>query len=291
MSVLGLSETGGIADALMRTQRNATRVAFNLQFDQIQTTAIKRLNLEVQDVLTDRKGDQKRAQVDSDLADKRKLHTRTIDYLKTQETNIIRLQEVQGQISEVLLGFSLSEDPENISADEAETFNGKRGALVLEMEKLIEQDLPDIFDGDIIKQIHQIAAELKTKQAEVGPLEDESVDPPSNQNGEIDRLLDRASELVVSALRITEVTKASAVNMLDNATHGIRVLQAEQAQYNQLEAVHRKEKIDAIKSRYANLLRSIELSFEVQAQMSDQIADNLNSNRRPPPGSVMNLFT
>jgi hypothetical protein len=289
MSTVGFSSS--FATSLSQMQSGASRATFNLQFNIIQNTAIKRLNQEVQGVLTDRQGDRKRTEIANNIEKFQKQQVRASQYLQELETNTLRLQEVQGKVAGLILGFSLGNgNSSDVSAKEAKVFNSGRDELVSELEKLTEQSMPNTFDGDIVTRIHGIAAKLKPLVAKEGVLEGEDVSPQTNDNGTIDRLLDDLSRQVLTALRVSEVTKGIGHNMFEYARSKLNTLQADQIKYNDLEAARRQEQIDEIKGRYANMLRAIELSFETQNAASERLANGLNINRELPLGSVLNMF-
>jgi len=62
-------------------------------------------------------------------------------------------------------------------------------------------------------------------------------------------------------------------------------------EFDEVTLVDQQEEVDAIKGKYANILKAISLSFEANAAFVENFNKQLQGNNRPEPGSVMNLFS
>lgn len=279
----------GFGQAFVKLAEASSKATFNYRFAQIEQTAIKRLNTEVQSVLTDRKGDKARADLVKADGELRALREKTAQYMFNTKGNYDRLIDLQGKVGLANAAFSLGDgDLDAVSDTEAEAFNGKKKDILALLDGLKELDHSRFGDANIVTRLQQVAETLRPLNAEAGVMDDPDA-ARTNDNRLISDTLDELTSVINSAVDITTGIISYGASMMQDFDSELRDNQIATIELNEAVAVERKEAIDRIKSKYANMLRAMELAFDGQQAVSARLASGL-SQQEPAQGSIMNLF-
>lgn len=265
-----------IAVALAQAANAAARPTFELQFNQIQNTLIRRLNDEIDDVNQAGSSDQRRLD-DINRQIGRLSETRPV----LQEFRIATVNN-QGNLEalgdEINAAITATGDDATVTADEITAFNAARDAIVSRIDRLYNLTNPDIVDGRIVQK-------LKEDRDSVAALELSDATRDAVRTS----LASLQTEASV-ALTVVANTVQTTIDLELDTQGQVAQLQSEAVRLTEIDAVRRQTEIENLQARYANLLQAISISFETSATFAESLTETL-SQPGPPAGSVVNILT
>lgn len=269
-----------IASTLASVAQATSRIGFEVQFNNLQNTLIKRFNNEV-DVINDSNPSSANRITELQKESGELIQSLPIleAYREANRNNYGQLEALQEELSALRTTIS---DDNNVTADEVANFIEKRDKVVERLDNLYVLVHPDFNDGQVIPKLKESLAELKALTPVVGTLD---VD-----NADISTFLTEIDNKVANAISTTSNTITSVLFLETSVQSKFSETDSELLELTFEEQERRNTEIDGLKVDLGNTLRAISLSFEVSGGLASAISDSLRE-QRPPAGSVLNLFT
>lgn len=286
LSAYGLKLTS----ALSKLAAGSFRLGMETSFQSIQTTAIKRMNDEIDKVIANDDTPRKLANLEREyrVLEKNKV---TIDaFAFDTQSNLLRLVRMNSDVSDAIAAFSDVDDETNLTADEVATLTAKRDALISDTQALLLTVHSDISTPFIIRDVKNYLTTLKDINPVVGVVDPAGTTTPTNDNRSILDTLTTFSGLLSTAQTVADTTAETAFNMSLDTQAVLASKLSDMSELSDVELQKRQDEIDTIKTKYGNMLRSISLSFEARAQSLEKMTGALGE-QEIPLGSIMNLFT
>lgn len=285
-----MSENINLGAALMSIGQATGRPNFELSFNQLQNTVIRRINDQIEKVNQDSDNTRVVAKLEKDRNELVDEIPQLRTFLFGNEANMHRLLDLSPFVTSATAKFSEVDDDTNLTAAEASDINSLKDQIVERLEGLFVIKHPGIADADIIEKLKDLVADLNGLTAVAGVVDAEGSGSPSNDNRS---LLDKFAEAQIRVDVGAEVTQNTAFvsnGLILNFQKKVLEIDSQLIGISTVDAQRRSEEIADLRTQNANLLRAISISFEASASFTDFIAQSL-SPQQVPPGSVLNLFT
>lgn len=268
-----------LGSALAAGAAASARTSFELRFNQIQNTVIRRLNDEIANANRIPRTLERRVEglqeENEDLAKAMPV----LDQYRVGVQNIMsNVEKFRTQIATLI--ETLGSD-NAVTQEEVDSFNQTKSALRETLNNLPIFKYEGIQDGNVIERLKQEVAGLDAMNPVVGTLEE-------NQDiafGLLD-LDDKAG----TAQQVMLTTLTTVVNLEQDMQAELALNQAEIEEVNTVEQAKKVQKVEDLKERYGQLLQALSLSFEASQDFVSTLNSYL-SPRVPPKGSVLNLFS
>lgn len=261
---------------------DASKPDFELRFNQLQNTIIRRVNDEIKRI--NETGGVNRQRVEELSREGLKLADALPVFTAFRQGNSNNLGQIQQLIEDAaVLAAALGPDDDVIQA-EVDAFNAQRDAIVADLNNLFIFIHPDIVDGQVIQNLKKEIDTLNALDPVVGSKSGE----PNNVTATT-TVTDFQNTLNV-ALSVTQNTIFLTLDLEQNIQKKQAEILAEFTELTTVEAARQAQEIENIKADFANLLTAISLSFEANASFASELNKFLTPFK-PAPGSVLNLFT
>ncbi|MDH5749900.1 MAG: hypothetical protein OEY85_11385 [Rhodospirillales bacterium] len=284
-----IKSTNVFAEVFAKTARDAARVSFEQNFARLQSTLIDRLNADIEKTIDEDSVNKFEARITRE-ADKL---TETIPVLSKilfeAESNQIRLGDLITNISSAISAFSTDDDDTNLTAAEVATLSALKDSISQDLEYLNVHSLTGVILPDSVEDLKAYYSTLNALTPVEGTVDASGSGSPSNDNRTLLDLLGTLGSLADTADLVNDNTKYLVFNLKLDAEAELNKLEAERLEFNLVELQRRSDAIDNLKAETGNLLRTISISFEIQAYFVESLSQSL-SDRQPEPGSVLNLF-
>lgn len=285
-----MSENINIGAALISIAQAVARPAFELRFNQLQNSMIRRVNDQIDKINEDTDNTRVVAKLEKDRNELVDDVPRLRTFLFGNEANRNRLLDLSTVVISATAKFSEVDDDTNLTADEASDINALKDQIVERLEGLFVIKHAGIQDSNIIEKLTDLVDELNGLTAVAGVVDAEGSGSLSNNNRALlDKLAEAQIRVDVGAV-VTQNTAHVTNGLILKFQKKILAIDAEFIGISTVDAQRRIQEIADLRIESANLLRAISISFEVSASFTDFIARSL-SPRQVPPGSVLNLFT
>ena len=285
-----MSENINIGAALISIGQAVARPAFELRFNQLQNSMIRRVNDQIDKINEDTDNTRVVAKLEKDRNELVDDVPRLRTFLFGNEANRNRLLDLSTVVISATAKFSEVDDDTNLTADEASDINALKDQIVERLEGLFVIKHAGIQDSNIIEKLTDLVDELNGLTAVAGVVDAEGSGSLSNNNRALlDKLAEAQIRVDVGAV-VTQNTAHVTNGLILKFQKKILAIDAEFIGISTVDAQRRIKEIADLRIDSANLLRAISISFEVSASFTDFIARSL-SPRQVPPGSVLNLFT
>ncbi len=259
----------------------SARVQFELQFNQIQNTLIRRFNDQVDDIEAD-------SGALREIERLQKESVKLVDSLPVIEAYRQGNSNNAGALDAIIDEFTTLEktinQDANVTAEEVTAFETQRDIVATKLDNLYIFVHPDINDGNIILKLKEDIDTLRALTPVVGALDD------SGTNSNVTSTVATLKSKTETALASTQLTVATALDLEQKIQADFSSRQAELLDLTAVEQARRNEEIEDLRVETANLLRIISLSFEANANFADYVTGGLSA-KKPAPGSILNLFT
>jgi len=257
----------------------SARVQFELQFNQLQNTLIRRFNAKVDEVNARTSSKSREVETLQKQSVKLADSLPIIQAYRTGNSN--NAGALDALIDEVIALQETINTDNDVTAEEVAAFEVQRDIVATKLNNLFIFFHPDIVDGDTIVNLKKQLTDLNALSPVVGTLDD---------NSDVTTFLSAFKTRVETALSTTQNTIAVALDLeqkiqADFATRQTRVLEL-----TKVEKAKRDVELQNLQVDLANFLRAISLSFEVNKDFADLVSSRL-SEQPPPPGSILNLFS
>jgi hypothetical protein len=274
------------ATQFSKVSQASTKAAFETRFNAIQRGILKRQDKEIEKAVEDGTGQRIAAlQKERDkLADTLPKVSEFQFALNSNANRFIDIAEASKAAAAVDSDLN-----DTLSADEVATLNAAKIEISENIRRLQTLYYPGFQDGNLVLRIRQDADRLDALTAVEGVIDPQGTDPATNANRELIDLLNEIQSRAVTFASSTNTLVESANALIIDIQKTVFDQEAKLAEITVLEIAKKTEEIDAIKERYAFLLKSISLSFEVQSGLADMLANG--TQPAPEKGSILNLFT
>lgn len=269
-----------IASTLASVAQATSRIGFEVQFNNLQNTLIKRFNNQVE-VINDSNPSSANRVTELQKESGELVQSLPIleAYREANRNNYGQLEALQEELT--ALRATISND-NNVTADEVADFIEKRDKAAQRLDNLYVLVHPDFNDGQVIPKLKESLAELKALTPVVGTLD---VD-----NADISTFLTEVDNKVANAISTTSNTITSVLFLETKVQSQFSNVDSELLELTFEEQERRNTEIDSLKVDLGNTLRAISLSFEISGDLATAITNSL-TEQTPPSGSVLNLFT
>jgi len=280
---------GSLGSILSKVSGNSMRLGFEYQFAATQRTVGNRINSEIESIIRNDTTPQRLAALESDY---KKLETNKglIDKFNFDlRSNTTRLTSMATNVADAISAFSSIDADTNLTADEITTFTAKRDELVEQVSALLLTTHPDVATPHVIRDIKNMYETLKAMDPVAGVVDAEGTAVPTNGNREILDNLTSLSTLIDTAFNVSDTTLTNAAQMSLNISASLTDKLTDMTVISEVELARREAEIDDIKADYANVLRTISISYESRLTNLEKMTSSLDG-WDIQPGSVMNLF-
>lgn len=285
-----MSDRIQLGQALATIGQASTRPDFELRFNQLQNTVIRRVNAEIEKITA---GAAKNTRVVKRLQKEHDKLSAELPALRTflfgNEANRNRLIELSLVVTEATDTFSSVDDDTNLTADEADAINVLKNDIIDRLQGLYVIKHPGVKDANIIEKLRDLVADLEGLTAVAGAVDAAGSGSPSNGNRALLDTLAVAQNRVDVGVEVTDNTAGLTNALILNYQKKILELEAKFTEITAADAKRQAAEIADLKTRNAHLLQAISISFEATSSLGDFLLQNLGT-RRPAPGSVLNLF-
>ena len=257
---------------------SAFRPAFELQFSQIQSTLISRLNDQIDGLNDDLIGDIKIRRL---KAEGEKL----IQALPIVDQFLLNTRSSQGAIKEVSDNLSnlskfLGAD-DSVKPDEVDAFKVQRDAIAEQINNIFIFSNVDIPNFNAVKELKDQLTAFKSLSPVVGTKADNLA--------VTDGITDLTSRSF-NAEALVAITIEQALDISLNIQRDFVDIDADILEVESIAFAEKQTQIDNLKARTANLLQVFSLAFEGQAIFAETLAKSLKP-QAADPGSILNIFT
>ena len=251
---------------------------FELLFASIQNTVIRRVNAESQKI------------IDGSAMDRHKLESFYKQGLKLANAVPIIAQFRIGNLNNSGQLSALSDETaalidklgsdDAITQEEVDAFNEHKQVVIDRLDNIYLFAHPDIVDGNAIPNLKDSLETLRNLSPVAGTRDDNAAlfETLTDFQSKISIATSTTLNTISTALDLEQFTQAKALG-----------IQAEITELGTVENARKKEEIEDIKIKFANILTAISVTFEMNEDVTSFVTNGLTAPR-PEPGSVLNLF-
>jgi len=279
-----------IGSILSQIARTNMRIGFEYQFAATQKTVGKRINSEIDRIIRNDTTPRRLAALQSDyrkLEDNQKSISAFNFDLKS---NSLRLTGMKTKVLDAIAAFSSVDANTNLTTAEVSALTAKRDELIKETSALLLTVHPDIATPFVVRDVKNMYETLKAMVPVVGVVDPAGTVTPTNGNRAILDNLNKLSGLIDTASSVTDTTAANASQIALNISASLVGKLTDITSISDVELKRRQAQIADIKAGYANILRTMSISYESRLTNLEEVAKALNG-WDIPPGSVLNLFS
>ena len=279
-----------IGSILSQIARTNMRIGFEYQFAATQKTVGKRINSEIDRIIRNDTTPRRLAALQSDyrkLEDNQKSISAFNFDLKS---NSLRLTGMKTKVLDAIAAFSSVDANTNLTTAEVSALTAKRDELIKETSALLLTVHPDIATPFVVRDVKNMYETLKAMVPVVGVVDPAGTVTPTNGNRAILDNLNKLSGLIDTASSVTDTTAANASQIALNISASLVGKLTDITSISDVELKRRQAQIADIKAGYANILRTMSISYESRLTNLEEVAKSLNG-WDIPPGSVLNLFS
>jgi len=281
-----------LAQLLTSVNAQAREVAFNIQFAQTQNTVIERINKESQKIANVDANQRELDALNSTIEDLSKRRKTVVAFAFANESNGDRFTEIVNAATQSLSAFSLGDaDATTLSAAEKAAFETNRQTLSSLADRLVELSHPDFVDGNNVTRLRGQLEQLLALTPVEGVIDNPGTSPATNDNLEISDLLRDIAINAGAASDASSTLQGAAVSALRSIDAKLGDVDNERREISVFRAGEIEFELQALRSKYANFLRSIELAFENSSQAANALSNSLDQQRDPPLGSILSILT
>lgn len=267
-------------------------LAFEVQFNAIQNNAIKRANEEIENLHRADKTRDNLAKLEKSRKDIQQRLPELETYIFGVTGNAARLEDVGAALANAGARFLTNgAEKTTLSAEDVEAIQGYVDQAQEGLGELRLIIHPDIAGSSAtIQRLRQLSEDLKGLTPVAGDVPAEDDPAPVNDNRALLEKLREAINAANVGYSGALDAREQANELSTNYQRKFVEIEAKSAELTEVSAKKMIEEVDAIKLKYANMLKALSLSFEANKQMSSYLADQLTAPR-PASGSVLNMFT
>ena len=276
-------------EALTRIAASSTRLAFEVRFNQIQNTVIRRLNDKIDKL--DTQDENKYVKIDLRREFNAGINALPViqRYLLDNQSNEDRLSDMSDAVAALRDTFADDGDADNVTQDEVDSFISRRDAIVDSINELWVLTHPDFTDPFALQDLKNDVDTIAAWTPVVGVVDPEGTEPATNDN----RSIYEAANILLTKVNATHSATATTVAMTFTLEQSLQGKLADiDAQLLEVDVLAQQKKIAEIndlKAENANLLQAISISFEASQGLTTYLANGL-AGKVQNEDTVMQLF-
>jgi hypothetical protein len=276
-------------EALTRIAASSTRLAFEVRFNQIQNTVIRRLNDKIDKL--DTQDESKYVKIDLRREFNAGINALPViqRYLLDNQSNEDRLSDMSDAVAALRDTFADDGDADNVTQDEVDSFISRRDAIVDSINELWVLTHPDFTDPFALQDLKNDVDTIAAWTPVVGVVDPEGTEPATNDN----RSIYEAANTLLTKVNATHSATATTVAMTFTLEQSLQGKLADiDAQLLEVDVLAQQKKIAEIndlKAENANLLQAISISFEASQGLTTYLANGL-AGKVQNEDTVMQLF-
>jgi hypothetical protein len=292
--VLPINSRGAnpLANLLTNVNSQASEVAFNIRFNQMQNTVIERINKESAKIANIDGNQRELDSLNKTIADLSRRRETVVAFAFANESNDDRFADVVTASTATLTSFSLGDaDVNNLSAAEKTAFEANRLVIYSVAERLVELSHPDFVDGNNVTSLRSDIDSLLALTPVEGPIDSTGASPTTNDNLAISELLSRIASTAGAARDTSRTLQVLAVKTIRSIDAKLGDVANQRTEVSVFRAGQIEFELQTLRSKYANFLRSVELAFDTSKQANNALANALDTDRDPPVGSILSILS
>lgn len=268
-----------ISAQLANISQAVAKQGFEIQFNNLQNSLIKRFNAQVDKIEDSSTINHKVKALQKESARLASALPVLEQYRVNNQNNYSQLDRINDDLAELK---TLINDDNTVTADEVTAFNELRDKIAARANNLFIFVHPDVNDGNIIPRFKDAVPDFSALSPVEGSLDGDNA-------GLIDELDAFINEAVVAAT-VTSNTISTTLDLEAKVQQEFSNADTELLALTFEESERRQQEIDSLKVDLGNTLRAISLSFEINSELATQLNSALTAPV-PAPGSVLNMFT
>ncbi len=268
-----------ISAQLANISQAVAKQGFEVQFNNLQNSLIKRFNNEVDKI-------EGSTAVKHKIDALQKESAKLASSLPVLEQYRVNNQNNYSQLDKILSDLTdlrdIIDNDNTVTADEVTEFTALRDKIAERVNNLYIFVHPDVNDGNVIPRFKDALADFEALTPVVGTLD--------GDNAELTDSLDAFINEATVAATVTSNTISTTLDLEGKVQKEFSNADTELLSLTLEESERRKQEIDDLKVDLGNTLRAISLSFEINSELATQLNSQLTAPV-PEPGSVLNLFS
>lgn len=281
MTILSPIRKTPFAFTFANTTLASQRAQFELQFNLLQNSLIKRYNANVEKI--NQTPPEVQRKID-DLSAREKRITAALpalsDFRQGNENNKGALEKIFDGITSL---FSTFNTDSTVDSSEVAAFEKQRDIVASKIENLYVFSHPDINDAKVIQRLKENVDTLRGLQVTAGNLTD------AGNKAVADSLTSLQSQVSVG-ITVTENTVSTTLNLEQNLQAQFANADADLVAATGDEKARREKAVTEAENKLGTVLRAISISFEANAGLGSALTQKLKPTL-PPPGSAVNIIS
>ena len=267
------------AYTLASTSLRNQKAGFELQFNLLQNSLIRRFNEKVEKV------SETPITVRNKIEDLSARQQKLLDSLPAiqefRQGSLNTAGTLEIIFDDITALFETFNQDATVDAAEIEAFEKQRDLVADKINNLYDFSHPDIFDGNTVDNLKDDIETLRSLTLTAGPLTD---------NSDVTDTLSALQNEVSVGITVIRLNASTALDLEQQVQARFTTAEAELYELTTLEQERRDEEISEAETKLGNLLRAISLSFETNSGLSEALASRLRP-MVPPPGSAVNIIS
>lgn len=269
----------GVEVALANGAAASARTAFELRYNQLQNTVIRRLNDEIE------KANQVPRTIERKLENFTKENEELSNSISVLDQYRVGVQNIMSNVEKFreqidVLWQMLGPDGV-VSQEEVDAFNLKKTEVLETLNNIPIFKHEGVVDGNVIERLKAQKDLIQSMNPVVGSMDD---------NEDITFGMLEVQGHVSSAQSVMTTTLGTVLDLEQNMQAEIAYNQAEITEVNTVEQQKKLKRVEELKARYAQFLQGFSTQFEVNQGLITTLNSRL-SPQVPPKGSVLNMFS
>lgn len=268
-----------ISAQLAAISQASAKSGFEVQFNNLQNSLIRRYNAEV-DKVNDSSTTHHRIEA-LEAKEARLVDTLPIleQYRVNNHNNYSQLEVILSDLND--LKSAITSD-NNVTADEVTAFTALRDKVAARASNLFIFVHPDVNDANVTQRLKDQVADFAALTPVVGTLDGDNA-------GLVDGLNTFINAATVTAT-VTSNTITTTLDLESKIQSDFTAVDAELLSLTFEESDRRTTEIENLKVDLGNTLRAISLTFEINSELATALNNSLRE-KVPAAGSVLNFFT
>ncbi len=276
-----MTDGPSIASVFAAVGQANQRAQFNIQFNNLQNTLIRRFNEDAEEAAETPFSVEREINIlEDNLEDLTNGASVLREFGQGNVNNASQLRWLLGQVGE-LFGTFNSDDA--VTAEEVSAFTARRDAIIQQVNNLTIFSHPEIVTPNVIQDLRDSANQLASVEPQAGALSDPA-------NAAVSERLTAFRDRITNGVLILRNTVDVVNNLEKGITRQVTSVRTRLTSITRDERQRQETEIENLRARLGNQLRAISLTFEANSALADQLNVRLNP-AIPDPGSVVSILT
>lgn len=289
-TVLTFDRNFSLAKSLVTIGQISQQPIFELRFNQIQNSVIRRINKEI------------------DVINQKHDNLRTVERLQKKFNSLVgsinlaeqyrfmvdsnkgRFEELTVVVGKAIDAFSADDNDANLTSGELTDVAAYHEEIVARIKSLRIFKHPDIVDGRAVENVTDLIDDLEGLDSVAGIVDLADSLFTTNDNRKLLDLLETIKTYSEVGKEVTQNTIWLTTDMILSFQAKAFEIEAEITGITVVDARKRIQEIDAVKAKHGDMLRALSISFSTAQAFTQYIANGI-FRQEVPKGSILNLFT